>query len=80
MQRRIYDITNVLEGIGLIHKTSKNHIQWKGKGDDAGQNSVTLQEEHEMQVRRRRGGVRNMGTLFRFCLASLLWRPGGLHV
>ncbi|KAK4275119.1 hypothetical protein QN277_018254 [Acacia crassicarpa] len=29
-KRRIYDITNVLEGIGLIEKTSKNHIQWKG--------------------------------------------------
>lgn len=28
-KRRIYDITNVLEGIGLIEKTSKNHIHWK---------------------------------------------------
>eukprot|EP00035_Acanthoeca_spectabilis_P022719 m.445393 g.445393 ORF g.445393 m.445393 type:complete len:325 (-) comp19224_c0_seq1:6096-7070(-) len=29
-QRRIYDITNVLEGIGLIVKDSKNMIRWKG--------------------------------------------------
>jgi len=29
-KRRIYDITNVLEGIGLIEKKSKNNIQWKG--------------------------------------------------
>ena len=28
-KRRIYDITNVLEGIGLIEKTSKNHVCWK---------------------------------------------------
>ncbi|KAF7141074.1 hypothetical protein RHSIM_Rhsim06G0022000 [Rhododendron simsii] len=28
-KRRIYDITNVLEGIGLIEKTTKNHIRWK---------------------------------------------------
>lgn len=28
-KRRIYDITNVLEGIGLIDKKSKNNIQWK---------------------------------------------------
>lgn len=28
-KRRIYDITNVLEGIGLIEKCSKNSIQWK---------------------------------------------------
>ncbi|KAL7403325.1 hypothetical protein ABVT39_027818 [Epinephelus coioides] len=31
-KRRIYDITNVLEGIGLIEKKSKNSIQWKGVG------------------------------------------------
>mmetsp|Transcript_35911 Transcript_35911/g.113597 ORF Transcript_35911/g.113597 Transcript_35911/m.113597 type:complete len:387 (+) Transcript_35911:171-1331(+) len=31
-KRRIYDITNVLEGIGLIEKKSKNNIQWKGVG------------------------------------------------
>ncbi|XP_053430583.1 transcription factor E2F1 isoform X2 [Nycticebus coucang] len=29
-KRRIYDITNVLEGIQLITKKSKNHIQWLG--------------------------------------------------
>jgi hypothetical protein len=36
-KRRIYDITNVLEGIGLIEKKSKNNIQWKplaGNGDE----------------------------------------------
>ena len=27
-KRRIYDITNVLEGIGLIEKRNKNCIQW----------------------------------------------------
>ncbi|XP_077208121.1 transcription factor E2F5 [Paroedura picta] len=31
-KRRIYDITNVLEGIDLIEKKSKNSIQWKGVG------------------------------------------------
>ncbi|VDP33042.1 unnamed protein product [Soboliphyme baturini] len=28
-KRRIYDITNVLEGVGLIEKKSKNSVQWK---------------------------------------------------
>uniref|UniRef100_A0A3B3C2X0 E2F/DP family winged-helix DNA-binding domain-containing protein n=1 Tax=Oryzias melastigma TaxID=30732 RepID=A0A3B3C2X0_ORYME len=27
-KRRVYDITNVLEGIRLIRKKSKNHVQW----------------------------------------------------
>lgn len=30
-KRRIYDITNVLEGIGYIEKTGKNEIQWRGE-------------------------------------------------
>jgi transcription factor E2F3 len=29
-KRRIYDITNVLEGIELIKKGGKNHIRWNG--------------------------------------------------
>jgi len=28
-KRRIYDITNVLEGAGFIEKTVKNMIKWK---------------------------------------------------
>ncbi|XP_042399122.1 transcription factor E2FB-like isoform X2 [Zingiber officinale] len=32
-KRRIYDITNVLEGIGLIEKKFKNRICWKGVDD-----------------------------------------------
>lgn len=37
-KRRIYDITNVLEGIGLIEKKIKNTIHWKGL-DGSGSNS-----------------------------------------
>lgn len=33
-KRRIYDITNVLEGIGYIEKISKNKIKWVGATDD----------------------------------------------
>ncbi|KGL95526.1 Transcription factor E2F2, partial [Charadrius vociferus] len=43
-KRRIYDITNVLEGIQLIRKKSKNHIQWMGTGifEDA---AVTVKQQ-----------------------------------
>lgn len=29
-KRRIYDVTNVLEGVGLVEKQGKNHIKWIG--------------------------------------------------
>ncbi|KAL8578857.1 hypothetical protein ACOMHN_022150 [Nucella lapillus] len=38
-KRRIYDITNVLEGINLIQKKSKNNIQWRGSTDSLVSNS-----------------------------------------
>ncbi|XP_065828091.1 transcription factor E2F5-like isoform X2 [Oscarella lobularis] len=40
-KRRIYDITNVLEGIGLIEKKSKNSIQWKGAGPGSNSAEIT---------------------------------------
>ncbi|XP_799123.2 transcription factor E2F5 [Strongylocentrotus purpuratus] len=40
-KRRIYDITNVLEGIGLIEKKSKNSIQWKGGGPGSNTKEAT---------------------------------------
>eukprot|EP00123_Amoebidium_parasiticum_P014679 comp22597_c0_seq1/m.34634 comp22597_c0_seq1/g.34634 ORF comp22597_c0_seq1/g.34634 comp22597_c0_seq1/m.34634 type:complete len:343 (-) comp22597_c0_seq1:313-1341(-) len=51
-KRRIYDITNVLEGIGLIEKKSKNNIQWKGvgpggAGDELGSQLEALRREIE---------------------------------
>ena len=42
-KRRIYDITNVLEGIGLLKKISKNNIQWKGS--DQANSSQARQRE-----------------------------------
>lgn len=33
-KRRIYDITNVLEGINLIQRYKKNHVRWIGTSPD----------------------------------------------
>eukprot|EP00257_Ricinus_communis_P026548 XP_025013962.1 transcription factor E2FB isoform X6 [Ricinus communis] len=50
-KRRIYDITNVLEGIGLIEKKLKNRIQWKGldvsRPGEADESVASLQAEVE---------------------------------
>ncbi|XP_071908487.1 transcription factor E2FA-like isoform X3 [Coffea arabica] len=50
-KRRIYDITNVLEGIGLIEKKLKNRIHWKGldasRPDEVENDASILQAEVE---------------------------------
>jgi len=45
-KRRIYDITNVLEGIGLIEKRSKNSIQWKGAGPGCNTKEISDKLSH----------------------------------
>ncbi|XP_034687043.1 transcription factor E2FB [Vitis riparia] len=66
-KRRIYDITNVLEGIGLIEKKLKNRIQWKGldvsRPGEVDENVTSLQEEVEnlsIQERRLDAQIRDM--------------------
>eukprot|EP01114_Cavostelium_apophysatum_P002854 TRINITY_DN1254_c0_g1_i1.p1 TRINITY_DN1254_c0_g1~~TRINITY_DN1254_c0_g1_i1.p1 ORF type:complete len:453 (+),score=96.10 TRINITY_DN1254_c0_g1_i1:30-1361(+) len=47
-KRRIYDITNVLEGVGLIEKKSKNHVHYRGNHSSADSSKVgALKEELE---------------------------------
>jgi len=51
-KRRIYDITNVLEGVGLIVKQSKNVIAWRGsdtKNDGKAGGSMMGQEIQAMK-------------------------------
>lgn len=54
-KRRIYDITNVLEGIGLIEKRSKNIIAWKGSSDSSWDDQDSTEELDHM--RQRIGGL-----------------------
>ena len=39
-KRRLYDITNVLEGIGLIVKENKNNVSWAPQFLDKQKSSV----------------------------------------
>jgi transcription factor E2F3 len=51
-KRRIYDITNVLEGIGYIEKCGRNEIQWKGDSaanEHLNANSEILKYRNELR-------------------------------
>jgi len=65
-KRRIYDITNVMEGVGLIEKRSKNVIAWRdGKSLNrhflmqGGDNSNTKDSANELDVEQLRRDVKN---------------------
>ncbi|KAM6919815.1 transcription factor E2F5 [Lycodopsis pacificus] len=45
-KRRIYDITNVLEGVGLIEKKNRNIIQWRGENSGSQTEEVKVLKAH----------------------------------
>ncbi|KAI6189972.1 E2F-TDP domain-containing protein [Aphelenchoides bicaudatus] len=49
-KRRIYDITNVLEGINLIEKKSKNIILWKGGQLRKSDGNIDLKPNEERKL------------------------------
>ncbi len=48
-KRRLYDVTNVLEGIGLIKKENKNFISWV----DRGMGKLSLETENAEKVQKQ---------------------------
>ncbi|KAJ0568560.1 putative transcription factor E2F-DP family [Helianthus annuus] len=49
-KRRIYDITNVLEGIGLVEKATKNHIRWKGHNSSSPRSQLDNSKKLKAEV------------------------------
>uniref|UniRef100_A0A915LTD4 E2F/DP family winged-helix DNA-binding domain-containing protein n=1 Tax=Meloidogyne javanica TaxID=6303 RepID=A0A915LTD4_MELJA len=47
-KRRLYDITNVLEGVDLIEKIGKNSIKWRDQSEFT--NSVTYQKLNKENI------------------------------
>ncbi|KAL5248684.1 hypothetical protein ACHWQZ_G017765 [Mnemiopsis leidyi] len=49
-KRRIYDITNVLEGVGLIEKTTKNLIKWRENSEQETDPDSIAEKEKQKKV------------------------------
>jgi hypothetical protein len=47
-KRRIYDVSNVLEGVGLIKRSSKNHYTYFGK--QKSENSQDVNEVSKLKA------------------------------
>lgn len=76
-KRRIYDITNVLEGIGLIEKKLKNNIQWKGgtsadAADSLPEQVALKQEVAHLQVCTQLGQLLMLAPLCAASVSSLI--------
>lgn len=71
-KRRIYDITNVLEGIGLIEKKSKNSIQWLGAGPGCNSSEVTDKlTQLKNDIKELKQKEAEIDTYYRWCKQSL---------
>lgn len=72
-KRRIYDITNVLEGIGLIEKKSKNSIQWLGAGPGCNSREVTDKlTQLKNEIKELKLKEAEIETYYRLCNQSVL--------
>lgn len=78
-KRRIYDITNVLEGIGLIEKESKNSIKWKGATDFGDtpdmQMEVEKLKERKMKLTNLEEELDQQCSKIRQCLRNIVDDP-----
>jgi len=66
-KRRIYDITNVLEGIGILEKKSKNQIQWNHGGNrtlcdglEIDENLRNLQEKENQRLKQKENQLNSL--------------------
>ncbi|XP_063934393.1 uncharacterized protein LOC135146164 isoform X2 [Zophobas morio] len=70
-KRRLYDITNVLEGINLIEKKSKNKIWWKGTSGAVNDNYKKELESYGSEIKFLEKEERQLEELIKVIQSSL---------
>jgi transcription factor E2F6 len=66
-KRRIYDVTNVLEGVGLIRKTGTNTVQWVTPDESSPLSTRRFREVHARRLSR----LRSLQERMEGCIAAL---------
>jgi hypothetical protein len=51
-KRRIYDVTNVLEGVGLLRKTNTSRVQWSRPEEIVSLGNSRYKAVHEQRMER----------------------------
>lgn len=74
-KRRIYDITNVLEGVGLLRKRSKNTVSWKGSEFILGQAMDAGAKEALIKIRQKIDEINQEEVVLDNYIAMLLKTP-----
>ena len=49
-KRRIYDVTNVLEGVGLIQKVGTNTVQWVPPAENSAFSTARFRQIHAARM------------------------------
>lgn len=75
-KRRIYDITNVLEGVGMIEKRSKNTIAWKGSEALLGELIHPDTKERMMELRADVDVATREEMFLDQCISTIMRIPG----
>jgi thymidylate synthase len=82
-KRRIYDVTNVLEGVGLIQKTGTNNVQWISPDEASSLSTRRFRAVHQQRLKQLTALRKSMESSIQQlteCIHQLTTHPENRHM